>query len=95
MSCLCFARLVDRYLMSVCYLQHRIATGSFNPNKGLCKGREGYHDSSNRPSCFNPKNCPFPIKYLSFDIKNGYLSENTIYTPQQYVLPTILYYLYL
>ena len=46
-------------------------------------------------SPFSPENFPLAIKYLVFDHKHSCVREQTIYSPQQYVFPTILYYLYL
>ena len=81
--------------MGVCYLQHRIAIGSLNPSKGMGKGRKRCHDYSGTRSCFSPESYNFAIKYLSSDIRNCCPSEDATYSPQQFALPTILYFIYL
>ena len=45
-------------------------------------------------SPFSPENFPLAIKYLTFDHEHSCVTERTIYSPQQFVVPTILYYLY-
>ena len=81
--------------MTVSYLQHRIVSGRSRPSKGVGKGMKDCPNYKyNEFSCFSPENYPFAIKYLSFDFRNSHLSENIIYSPQQLVLPTILYFLY-
>ena len=75
-------------------LTYRVRVGSFNPSKRVGKGREGCRFSQNC-SPFSPENFSFPIKYLVFDPEYSYIEERTVYSPQQFVVPTILYYLYL
>ena len=61
------------------------------------QGKRGrrLHDKQFKMSPFSPENFPLSIKYLVFDYDNSCTTERKIYSPQQFVLPTILYYLYL
>ena len=60
------------------------------------KGRNrGGITNRQKPSPFSPENFPLSIKYLVLDSELSCITERTIYSPQQFVVPTILYYLYL
>ncbi len=60
------------------------------------RGEGGEQEAKRRqkPSPFSPQNVPLPIKYLVFDCGFSCILERKIYCPQQFVLPSILYYLY-
>ena len=63
--------------------------------RGL-RGKRGKHDDDRQKfSPFSPENFPLPIKYIVFDSEHLCITERTIYSPQQFVVPTILYYFYL
>ena len=63
----------------------------------MYRGEGGEHETKKRqkPSPFSPENLPLPIKYLVFDCGYSCILERKIYCPQQFVFPTILYYLYM
>ena len=63
--------------------------------RGWLHRKRGKRDDRQKFSPFSPENFPLPIKYIFFDSEQLCVTERTIYSPQQYVVPTILYYLYL
>ncbi len=59
------------------------------------RGKRVGHFNQPKSGPFSPENFPLPIKYLVLDREHSCVTERTIYSPQQFVVPTILYYLYL